>query len=67
MARCGQNISSSLTTDNVLEQTSVQYLVNPYITVDSFTSPIYRTRSFMSGLHQLLVTLNAPANADSRH
>ena len=37
MARCGQNISSSLTTDNVLEQTSVQYLVNPYITVDSFT------------------------------
>ena len=37
MARCRQNILSTLTTDNVLEQTSIQYLVNPYITVDSFT------------------------------
>ena len=37
MAWCGQNILSTLTTDNVLEQTLIQYLVNPYITVDSFT------------------------------
>ena len=37
MARCGQNILSSLTTDNVLEQPSIQYLVNSYINVDTFT------------------------------
>lgn len=37
MARCGQSILSSWTTDNILEQNSVQYFVNPYINVDSFT------------------------------
>ena len=37
MAWCGQNILSSWTTDNVLEQSSIQYLVNPYINVDTFT------------------------------
>lgn len=37
MARCGQNIPSSWTTDNILEQSSIQYLVNPYINVDTFT------------------------------
>ena len=37
MARCGQNINSSWTTDNILEQNSVHYLVNPYINVDTFT------------------------------
>ena len=35
MARCGQNINSSWTTDNILEQNSVHYLVNPYINVDT--------------------------------
>ena len=28
------------------------------------TSPIYRTRSFISGLRRISVTLNAPANAE---
>ena len=37
IARCGQNILSSWTTDNVLEQNSNQFLVNPYINVDMFT------------------------------
>jgi hypothetical protein len=37
MARCGQTFPSSLTTDNILEQTSIHYLVNPYIDVDTFT------------------------------
>jgi hypothetical protein len=37
MARCGQIIPSTWTTDNVLEQNSIQYFVNPYINVDSFT------------------------------
>ena len=37
MARCGQSITSSWTADNVLEQSSLQYFVNPYINVDSFT------------------------------
>ena len=37
MARCGQKILSSWSTDNILEQTSIHYLVNPYINVDSFT------------------------------
>ena len=36
MAQCGQKILSSWTTDNILEQTSIHYLVNPYINVDSF-------------------------------
>ena len=34
---CGQSISSSWTADNVLELGSIQYFVNPYINVDSFT------------------------------
>ena len=37
MARCGQNIHSGWTTDSILEQNSVQFLVNPYINVHSFT------------------------------
>jgi hypothetical protein len=37
MARCGQNIISTWTTDNILEQSSIHYLVNPYINVDTFT------------------------------
>ena len=37
MARSGQTIPSSWTTDNILEQSSIQYLVNPYINVDTFT------------------------------
>jgi hypothetical protein len=38
MARCGQNIHSSWTTDNILEQSStIQYFVNPYIDVHAFT------------------------------
>ena len=37
MARCGQAILSSWTTDNILEQDSIHYLVNPYINVDTFT------------------------------
>ena len=37
MARCGQNILSSWTTDNVLEQNSIHFLVNPYVNVDTFT------------------------------
>ena len=35
--RFGQTISSSWTADNVLEQSSIQYFVNPYINVDTFT------------------------------
>ena len=37
MPRCGQTIPSTWTTDNVLEQSSVQYFVNPYINLDTFT------------------------------
>lgn len=37
MPRCGPSIPSSWTTDNILEQISVQYFVNPYINVDTFT------------------------------
>ena len=37
IARCGQSILSSWTTDNVLELNSTQFLVNPYINVDTFT------------------------------
>jgi hypothetical protein len=37
MPRCGQTIHSGWTTDNILEQSSIQFLVNPYINVDTFT------------------------------
>ena len=37
MARCGQNIPSSWTTDNILEQNSIHFLLNPYINVETFT------------------------------
>ena len=37
MARCGQNILSTWTTDNILKQSSIHYLVNPYINVVSCT------------------------------
>lgn len=37
MARCGQNIPSSWTSDSILEEDSIQYLFNPYINVDTFT------------------------------
>jgi hypothetical protein len=37
MPRYGQAILSSWTTDNVLELSSIQYFVNPYINVDTFT------------------------------
>ena len=30
-------ISSTWTTDNVLEQSSLHYFINPYINVDTFT------------------------------
>ena len=37
MPRFGQSILSSWTTANVLELESIQYFVNPYINVDTFT------------------------------
>ena len=37
MPRFGQSILSSWTTANVLELESIQYFINPYINVDSFT------------------------------
>ena len=37
MARCGQKIPSSWTSDNILEQNSIHFLVNPYINVETFT------------------------------
>lgn len=33
MARCGSNVLSSWTSDNILEEDSIQYLFNPYINV----------------------------------
>ena len=37
MAQCGQNIPSSWTSDNILEQNAIHFLVNPYINVETFT------------------------------
>jgi hypothetical protein len=35
--------------------------------IADFTSPIYRTRSFISELRRIFVTLNAPANPGVEH
>ena len=35
--RFGAAINSSLTADNVLEQSTIQFFVNPYINIDTFT------------------------------
>jgi hypothetical protein len=37
MPRFGQAINSTWTTDNILEQSSLHYFVNPYINIETFT------------------------------
>ena len=37
MARYPRVVPSTWTTDNILEQGSIQYLLNHYINVDTFT------------------------------
>ena len=37
MPRFGPAINSGWNTDNILEQSAIQFFVNPYINVDSFS------------------------------